>query len=466
MAKLGDLQADVIVLGGGNAALCAAISARHEGARVLLLERAPHHLRGGNSRHTRNVRYAHQQRNDFVTGGYPEDEFMDDLLRVTGRQTNPALAELTIRESRMFPGWMEQHGVRWQQPLRGTLQLSRTNIFFLGGGKALVNTYYDTAIRMGVTVRYQAAAQDLMIDQGAVRGVVAEVDGVKCEIAARAVVVATGGFEANIPWLKRYWGPPAENFIIRGTPYNDGMMLAALFAHGAQAVGDPKGFHALAVDARAPRYDGGIVTRVDSIPFGIVVNKFGKRFYDEGEDIWPKRYAIWGRLVAEQPDQIAYSVFDSKIFGRFIPSLYPPLRAESLPALAALMGVDGPDFAATVAAFNQATSRQGTFQPGILDDCATAGLNPPKSHWALPVDAPPFFAYPLRPGITFTYLGMAVNERAQVLTTEGIPFTNVYAAGECMAGNILSKGYLGGFGLTIGTAFGRIAGKEAAGHAR
>ncbi len=174
---LSDARADVIVLGGGNAALCAAISAREAGARVLLLERAPLDLRGGNSRHTRNVRYLHSHPNEFVTGAYTEDEFMDDLVGVTGGQTNRRLAELTIRESATFPAWMERHGIRWQKPIRGTLHLSRTNIFFLGGGKALVNAYYDTAVRMGVQVVYQAAAHDLVIDNGVVQGVVAEVDG-------------------------------------------------------------------------------------------------------------------------------------------------------------------------------------------------------------------------------------------------------------------------------------------------
>ncbi len=385
---------------------------------------------------------------------------------MTDGDTNRGLAELVIGESAMLPAWMERHGVRWQKPLRGTLHLSHTNIFFLGGGKALVNTYYDTAARLGVVVRYQARAVDLMIDDGAVRGVVAEVDGIRRRIPARAVIVATGGFEANLAWLRQCWGPPAENFLIRGTPHNDGTMLAALFAHGAKAAGDPKGFHALAIDARAPKFDGGIVTRVDSLPFGIVVNRSGRRFYDEGEDLWPKRYAIWGRLVAEQPEQIAYSVFDAKVMGRFIPPMYPPLRAESVPKLAEVMGVDVPALVSTVAAFNRAAGRGGTFRPDVLDDCSTAGLTPPKSHWAIPLDTPPFFAYPLRPGITFTYLGVAVNERAQVLTTGGSPLPHVYAAGECVAGNILTRGYLGGLGLTIGTVVGRIAGREAAGHVR
>lgn len=459
-----DLDADVIVLGGGNAALCAALSARSEGATVLLLEKAPFHLRGGNTRHTRDVRYAHLDPGSYTTGIYTEDEFMEDLLRVTGGETNRALAELTLRESQTLPEWMERHGVRWQKPLQGTLHLTRTNIFFLGGGKAMVNAYYETAKKMGVKVLYEATARDFVIDRGAVRAVVAEIAGVPTKLSCRAVVVATGGFEANLAWLKRYWGEPADNFIIRGTPHNDGVALAALLEHGAKPVGDPKGFHAVAVDARSPKFDGGIITRIDAIPFGIVVNKLGRRFYDEGEDLWPKRYAIWGRLVAEQPDQIAYAIVDAKVVGRFMPSVFEPMRAGSLSALAEMMGIDAAALSATVEAYNGAIDGRGTFKPGELDDCATAGLVPPKTHWALPLDTPPYQAYPLRPGITFTYLGVSVDEQAHVLMQDGAPFANVYAAGECMAGNILSRGYLAGFGLTIGSVFGRIAGKGAASH--
>lgn len=461
-----ELDADVVVLGGGNAALCAALAARGAGARVALLERAPAQMRGGNTRHTRDIRYAHLHADNFTTGTYGDEEFIEDIVRVTGGETDIELANLVVRESHSLPAWMAGHGVRWQPPLRGTLHLSRTNGFFLGGGKALVNSYYDTAQRMGVRLFYGVTARDLVLENGVVREVVAEIEGRLQRIACGAVVVATGGFEANIPWLRRYWGEAADGFIVRGTPYNDGIALAALFERGAKPVGDPKGFHAVAVDARAPKFDGGIVTRVDAIPFGIVVNKLGRRFYDEGEDLWPKRYAIWGRLIADQPDQVAYSIFDAKAFGRFIPTLYPPLQANSIAELGALAGLNGAVLEATVREFNAATSTAGTFTPGVLDDCAAHGASPPKSHWAIPLDTPPYYCYPAKPGITFTYLGVAVDARAQVLAEDAPPFQNLYAAGECMAGNILGRGYLAGFGLTIGHVFGRIAGKEAAGHVR
>jgi tricarballylate dehydrogenase len=275
-------------------------------------------------------------------------------------------------------------------------------------------------------------------------------------------VVATGGFESNLEWLREAWGEAADNFLIRGTPYNKGRMLRVLIDKGAQTIGDPTQGHCVAIDARSPKFDGGIVTRVDAVSLGIVVNRDAQRFYDEGEDFWPKRYAIWGRLVAQQPGQIGYAIIDAKAMGRFMPPVFPPLRADSIGSLAGELRLDRPALERTVNAFNAAV-RPGTFDHTVLDDCRTEGLAPAKTHWARRLDQPPFFAYPLRPGITFTYLSVRVNERSQVLFGNE-PSPNVFAAGEIMAGNILGKGYLGGFGMSIGTVFGRIAGTEAARH--
>lgn len=452
---------DVLIAGGGNAAMCAAIMASHGGADVLVLEVAPRAFRGGNSRHTRNLRYMHEGEDGFLTDTYPEEEFFDDLVRVTGGDTNDDLARFCIRESQDAGEWMSAHGVRWQPSLRGTLQLSRTNAFFLGGGKALINAYYDTAEKMGVRVEYETEVRSLNIDEGVFRSAVVECDGQSREVTARAFIGASGGFEANIPWLKEYWGDAAENFIIRGTPFNKGQVLRQLLDSGARPVGRPKGFHAIALDARAPKFDGGIVTRLDSVPFGIVVNKHGERFYDEGEDFWPKRYAIWGTLIAGQPKQEAYSVVDTKSIDLFLPSVFPPIEANSIRQLAQSLQLDPTRLHETVETFNRSI-KPGIFDATVLDNCATDGLEPPKSHWARTIDTPPFYGYPLRPGVTFTYLGVTVNKKAQVLFGENQPSPNIFAAGEMMSGNILGKGYLAGFGMTIGTVFGRIAGREAA----
>ena len=453
----------VVVVGGGNAALCAALAAIDEGATVTILERAPRVFRGGNTRHTRNIRTVHAGADGYVTGGYAMDEFMRDLVGVTGPNINRTLAELTLHESESLPSWMWKHRVRWQAPLKGTLGLARTNHFFLGGGKSMLNSYYAVAEDAGIDIRYEHCVNALEIDGASCTAVVATgPDGRVERVAADAVVVAAGGFEANREWLREYWGDAALNFIVRGTPFNDGTVLRLLLDAGATSVGDPKGAHAIAVDARAPREDGGIVTRIDAVPLGIAVNCAADRFYDEGEDIWPKRYATWGRRIAEEEDQRAFAIFDARSQGEFIPGLYPPFQAPSVEALAPMLGLDPARLVATVSQFNAACP-DGTAVPDYagLDGRSTSGIVPPRSNWALRIDTPPFYAYPLRPGITFTYLGVAVNGRAEVCRQNGT-FDNVFAAGEVMAGNILTRGYLAGFGLTIGSVFGRIAGRSAA----
>jgi tricarballylate dehydrogenase len=456
---------DVVVAGGGNAALCAAITARSAGASVLLLESAPKHFRGGNSRHTRNLRCMHDGPAAPMTGVYLEDEYWKDLLDVTGGQTNEGLARMVIRGTASCREWMTHHGVRFQPSLGGTLHLSRTNAFFLGGGKALVNAYYRAAERLGVEVEYAAEVRDLNIEDGRFESAVVARNGRTEVIRARTFVAASGGFQANLEWLKEAWGEAADNFLIRGTPYDTGRVLRALMNRGASTIGDPTQCHAVAIDGRAPRYDGGIVTRVDCIPLGIVVNARAERFWDEGEDLWPKRYAIWGRLVAQQPAQTAFVVFDARTLGLFMPPMLPPIEAPSIRELAGALSLDPTVLERTVSAYNAAV-RPGTFNHKALDTCATEGLTPPKSHWARRIDQPPFYAYPLRPGITFTYLGVAVDEQARIIWQDGQSADNVFAAGEIMAGNILGRGYLAGLGMSIGTVFGLKAGEGAASRAR
>ncbi|MFI5012360.1 MAG: FAD-dependent tricarballylate dehydrogenase TcuA [Hyphomicrobiales bacterium] len=456
---------DVLVAGGGNAALCAAISARRAGASVLVLEAAPKFYRGGNTRHTRNMRCAHDAATGILTGPYTEEEFFEDLLRVTGGETDETLARLMIAESKEILHWIVEQGVRWQPSLGGTLGLGRTNSFFLGGGRAMLNALYRTAEKLGVAIAYESEVVDLEIENGMFLSAGVAQGAERIAVRAATFVAAAGGFEANIEWLKEHWGDAADNFLIRGSPYNRGSLLKVLIAKGVQEIGDPRQCHAVAIDARAPRFDGGIITRLDCVVFGIVVNKLARRFYDEGEDIWPKRYAIWGRLVAGQPDQIAYIVFDASSLNLFMPSLYPPLKAQTLGELASQLALAPDAFEATVGEFNAAV-RPGSFDPTTLDDCRTEGLTPAKSHWARRIETAPFYAYPVRPGITFTYLGTRVNREARVLMRDGKPSANMFAAGEIMAGNVLGRGYAAGIGMTIGSVFGRIAGREAAAIAR
>jgi tricarballylate dehydrogenase len=456
---------DVLVIGGGNAALCAAIAARRGGASVLVLEAAPKFYRGGNTRHTRNMRCAHDAATDILTGPYTEEEFWEDLQRVTGGQTDEELARMMIHDSKDMLNWIVEQGVRWQPSLGGTLSLGRTNSFFLGGGRAMLNALYLTAEQLGIDVLYDAEVLELEIADGMFLSAALKQGDGRVNVRASAMVAAAGGFEANIEWLKQYWGDAADNFLIRGTPYNRGSILKMLLANGVQEIGDPTQCHAVAIDARAPKFDGGIITRHDSVVFGIVVNKHAARFYDEGEDIWPKRYAIWGRLVAAQPDQIAYIIFDSSVVMSFMPTLFPPIAGGTVAELAAKLNLDAAALEKTVSDFNAAV-QPGTFDHTILDDCRTEGITPAKTHWARKIEAPPYLAYPVRPGITFTYLGTRVNRQSRMLMKDGKPSANMFAAGEIMAGNVLGKGYAAGIGMTIGSVFGRIAGREAAQNAK
>jgi len=464
---------DVLIAGGGNAALCAAISAAERGCSVCIIEAAPKAMRGGNTRHTRNVRVAHDAGNGILTGPYPVDEFMDDLERVTKGVMNRELALMTLEKSKQVWDFLWAQGVRFQPSLGGTLSLGRTNAFFLGGGRSMLNALYRRAEDLGVEIHYDTVIIGLEFE-GALfaaarvrshwdkQGDHKEADPDRIDssladdyktIAARSFVAAAGGFEANFEWLRQAWGPAADNFLIRGTPYNRGGVLRMLLDHGVEAIGDPKQCHAVAIDGRAPKFDGGIVTRLDCVPFGVVLNTNAQRFYDEGEDFWPKRYAIWGRLIAAEPDQVGHVIIDAQSMGQFMPSVFPPVSADSLESLAEKIGLDPAGMVNTIEQFN-ASCQEGSFDHTVHDDCSTKGLTPPKSHWARPIVKPPFYAYTLRPGITFTYLSVGVDAQARVRMADGQVLANLFAAGEIMAGKVLGERYLAGIWINIGSGFG------------
>jgi tricarballylate dehydrogenase len=452
---------DIVVIGGGNAGLCAAITAAERDCSVLVIETAPREFRGGNTRHTRNLRSVHDEPTDVMTDRYTFEEYWDDLMRVTKGVTNEPLAKLTLESSQALMEWLIERGVRFQKALSGTLNLNHTNAFFLGGGRAMLNSLCRFAESVGVNFVYEAEVTDILLENGFCESVDVTWEGQSYRVRCKQLITASGGFEADLDWLAEGWGDAAKNFLVRGTPYNKGKVLRVLLDRGAQPVGSLDQCHAVAIDARAPKYDGGIASRVDGVPFGVVLNKSAKRFYDEGEDFWPKRYAIWGRLVASQPDQIAYAIVDSEGVERFMPSVFAPIADDTIEGLASKLSIDPVAAKSTVDAFNAACP-DGPIDQMSLDGKATKGLTPEKSNWSAPISKPPFFGYPLRPGITFTYMGVAVNDRAQVLMKDGKPAANLFAAGEIMAGNVLGQGYLGGIGMTIGGVFGRIAGAEAA----
>lgn len=441
---------DTLVVGGGNAGLCSAIELALKGIDVTILESAPEFYRGGNSKYTRDIRYAHDE-DKFTSGVYTEEELLSDLVSVSGELPDPEMARDVIKMSRKMPYWMEANGIVFKKEIRGTLDLSRTNAFFLGGGKSLMNTYYERARSLGVKIAYNAQVTDIKINGNRFESVTATMPDGKRQIRAQNLIVCSGGFEANKEWLSEIWGDSSRNFKIRGTRYNTGIPLKSLIKNGARSVGDPKGGHMIAVDQRAPEFDGGIVTRIDAIPKGIALNIRCERFYDEGEDIWPKRYAIWGKLLAEQEQQTAFAITDSRTYSSFMPSAYPPVVSDSLDELAKRLGLPSDKLVARIKEYNSHVICNDTSPDHFR--CYTSGLTPEKSHFATTIDSPPFYGYPLRPGLTFTYMGVRIDHRGRVMLADG-PAENMYAAGEIASGNVLKSGYLAGFGLTIGTTLG------------
>jgi tricarballylate dehydrogenase len=454
---------DVLVVGGGSAALCAAIAARRSGATVRMVEQAPASLRGGNTRHARNFRLMHDGPAWYVPDSYGEEAFFKDLVRVTHGASDERLARILIRGSATIATWLGDNGVRLQDPATGAMPYSRRTAFFLGGGKAMINALYATALKLGVSVGYDREVMALTFDTE--RNCTADIlhDGNIERVVAKTLVLCTGGHQANLDWLRQSFGAAADGFMIRGTPYATGAVLRLLLDAGAKPVGDPARAHIVAVDARGPKFDGGIVTRITAIPHGIVVDRNGRRFHDEGEDARKTHFARWGARIADSPDQIAYLILDTQGFGRALPTALPPIRADTVVSLAIKLGLDPAALQTTVADFNAATPA-GDDLPVI--ERRTTGLTPPKSRAAVALTAPPFAAYPLRPGVTFTHFGVAVDDHTRVMKTDSQPIHNVFAAGMIMAANVLGDGYLAGLGVALSTVFGRLAGEEAARQAR
>jgi len=401
---------DVLVIGGGLAALCAAISARRAGVSVLMVEAAPRELRGGNTRHSRNLRIMHAEPSAALPGAYPEAEFLEDLAKASKGACDGALARLLVRQSALLPAWLAGHGVVFQAK---HIPFSRKTAFFLGGGKAALNALYAAAERMGVRILYGNKVDAVQMSVSAAG-----------PFRARSIIACCGGEQANAA---------AHGFINRGTAFAKGEILRSLLSQGVASVGSEEAAHLVAVDARFRGHDGGIVTRVDGMEHGIVVDAAGRRAQDENAFTGPTRYAMWGRLVAELPERRAALILDADGVQKIPLFALPPLQAGSLPELAFLLRME----AETVERSAKESGR---------------------------IVRPPFFAFPIRPGITFSCLGVKVDEKALLIGEGGASCAGMFAAGMIMAPNILGTGYLAGCGMTIGAAFGRIAGEEAARH--
>lgn len=487
---------DVLVVGAGNAALCAALAAAEAGARVRVLERAPQAARGGNSAFTGGAfRVAYdgvadirrlvpdlgaddEARSDF--GRYPADQFFDDLVSMSNLRADPELAGTVVEQSLDTLLWMRGRGVRFI-PIHGRQSFvvdgrhkfwGGLTVEVSGGGAGLVEALFRRAERAGVEIVYEHKMTELRVEQGRVVGVVAQHAGQRVEMRAGAVVLAAGGFHANHEWRARYLGPNWDLARVRGSRYNTGVVLQAALDQGARAQGHWSGCHSVFYDANAPEFGDPALLNQQKNYFnlGIVVNLRGERFVDEGENFRNYTYSRMGAAMLQQPGARGWQIFEAQ-GAALLPDEYrvrhaTRLQADTLDGLIAqLDGVDAERLRRTIAEFNAAVDRSRAFNPAVLDGRRTQGLALDKSNWALPLEQGPFVAYEVGCGITCTYGGLAITPRAEVLDEEGRPMPGLYAAGEMVGGLYYGK-YPGGAGLTSGAVFGRIAGTQAAALAR
>lgn len=487
-------QYDVVIVGGGNAALCAAISASDQGGRVLLLERSSKQERGGNSTYTDgkfravyngvddvkalvpDLTEAEIASSDF--GEYTEENFFDDMTRITQYRTDPELCEILVTGSRDVLYWLKDKGVRFMAnygrqayKVDGRFKFwGGTTLVTAAGGPGLVDSLYATAEKQGVEIRYEATALDLVHDhETGVSGVKAIVDGQAVTYSAKSVVLACGGFEANAEWRAKYLGPGWDLAKVRGSRFNTGDGLAMALRIGAQPAGHWSGCHATAWERYASDF-GDLVTtphyQRHSYTFGIVVNSQGNRFIDEGADFRNYTYAKYGQEVLKQPGQVAWQIYDSKslhlLTDEYRTRSVTKLRADTLDGLIEQMGeVDREQLRKTIAEYNGAVRQDMPFDPNRLDGRSADGLPVRRSNWANPIDSGPFEAYEVTCGITFTFGGIKITNGGQVVDTNGRPINGLYAAGE-MVGGLFYHNYPGASGLTSGAVFGRIAGNSAA----
>jgi tricarballylate dehydrogenase len=484
----------VVVVGGGSAAMCAALSAREHGARVLVLEKAPEAWRGGNGFFTAGgFRFAfksfeeiceivgdlsEEEKASMDVAIYSEDDYYDDLMRVTDDLADPDLALALARESQPTVRWMKSQGIRWIPMFgRQAYKVSGRFRFFgnlvleaVGGGPGLIDMEYESAKKAGIDVRFEAKAHRLLTDAcGVVTGVeIKTSDGRSEAIEARAVVLASGGFEANVEMRTRYLGPNWDLARVRGTPYNTGDGIRMALDIGAQAWGHWSGCHAVQWDFNAPWHGDrkvGDNFQKHSYPLGIIVNLDGERFVDEGADLRNYTYVKYGREVIKQPRRAAFQIFDQKVVDNLREEYrireVTKAEATTFEELARKLEIDVDGFVRTMTAYNAAV-QPGTYNPAIKDGKRTKGITPPKSNWALPLDTPPYVGYAVTTGITFTFGGLRITQAGQVIDAEQRPISGLYAAGE-LVGGLFYNNYPGGAGLMAGAVFGRIAGRSAAG---
>ncbi len=484
---------DVIVVGAGNAAFCAALAAAEAGKKVLVLERAPEEESGGNSRFTAGLmRVAYSgvedlkrvipdlsaeeiARTDF--GTYTEDQFLDDMARVTEYRCDPDLTEILVKKSLETVEWMRSKGVRFTAAWgRQAFNIGGKFKFWggltveaVGGGPGLVESLTSIARKNGVDVWFQARALDLLTDDSGVTGIVVRHKGKKISIHATSIVLCAGGFQADPEQRVRYLGPGWELAKVRGTRFNTGDGIRMALAAGAAATGNWSGCHAVAWERNAPEFGDlaiGDQFQKHSYPWGIYLNAEGRRFVDEGADFRNYTYAKYGRVILSQPGQFAWQVFDAKVKGQLrdeykIKQVTKRVGNTLEELCAKLEDTDGEAALEEIRQYNAAVQTDVAFNPNIKDGRCTKNLRINKSNWANTLDTPPYEAYAVTCGITFSFGGLKINTGAQVMSSDGAPIPGLYAAGE-LVGGIFYFNYPGGSGLTNGSVFGRIAGENAA----
>jgi len=484
---------DVIVVGGGNAAFCTALAAREKGASVVMLEAAPLDEAGGNSRFTAgSMRVVYNGIEDIKKivpdltaqeiattdfGTYTQDQFFDDMARVTQYRANPDLVELLVTKSLDTVLWMRDKGVRFV-PIYGRQAFRIEGKFkfwggltveSVGGGPGLIEMETQSAKRQGIEIRYETRATDLLYDGKRVSGVRVRERGELGEVRGKSVVLACGGFQANPEWRTRYLGPGWDLAKVRGTRFNAGDGIRMALAIGASPCGNWSGCHAVGWDMNAPEFGDlavGDQFQKHSYPFAIMVNAAGKRFVDEGADFRNYTYAKYGRVILEQPGQFAWQIFDKKTKplqrDEYNIRRATKVTANTLEELAEqLDGVDPAQFLRTIAEYNKAVRTDIPFNPNVKDGRRTDGLAIPKSNWANTIDEPPFEGYGVTCGLTFTFGGLRITTDGEVVDLDFRPIPGLYAAGE-LVGGLFYFNYPGGSGLTSGAVFGRIAGSSAA----
>lgn len=454
---------DVVVVGGGIAGLCAALGAREQGAEVLLVEKAPREHRGGNTRFAdAQMRFPHEA-DEYCARSYSVEEMEADLMRISGGRANRELVRTLCHEASGTVDWLTGFGVEWEPGYPHTAGYRRSP---KAGGQGLVDLLFRQLEGRGVAVVYGCAARDLLVDErNAVRGVrCLGAEGVVDLIARGGVVLACGGFQANVAMRVAYLGRFADALILRGSRYNTGEGILMALAVGAQPAGQWGDYHSAVLDARSPKVECG-VTALYNYQMGIFVNREGRRFLDEGEDFRDHTYVKFSKQIVEQAGGLAWCIFDQRAyqreeFARAWRPVGPPYQGSTVRELAERIGVPPANLEETVATFNAAV-QPGEYDLDRLDGKRTVGVVPPKSNWAMPLDTPPYVAIPVTGGITFTFGGLKCDPRARVIDTRGLPIEGLYAAGELM-GEFFYDNYPGATSVIRGAVFGRIAGREAA----